>query len=38
MAGKVHPAFYWKALRLSAKRDPFHSHPAMRASIAARRS
>jgi DUF1365 family protein len=38
MAWKVHAAIYWQALRLWAKRVPFHAHPAKRAAIAARRS
>jgi DUF1365 family protein len=38
MAWKVHAAIYWQALRLWAKRVPFHPHPANRAAEAARRS
>ena len=38
MAWKVHAAIYLQALRLWAKRVPFHEHPAKRAAIAARRS
>ena len=38
MAWKVHAAIYWQALRLWAKRVPFHPHPAKRAALAARRS
>jgi DUF1365 family protein len=35
MAWKVHAAIYWQALRLWAKRTPFHPHPA--AALAGRR-
>ena len=38
MAWKVHAAIYWQALRLWAKRVPFHAHPAKSAPSAARRS
>jgi hypothetical protein len=38
MAWKVHAAIYWQALRLWAKRVPFHPHPSKSAALAARRS
>ena len=38
MAGKVHAAIYWQALRLWLKGTPFHVHPAKRAITAAPRS
>jgi DUF1365 family protein len=38
MAWKVHAAIYWQALRLWAKRVPFHPHPAGSAAAPARRS
>ena len=38
MAWKVHAAIYWQALRLWAKRVPFHAHPAKSEARAARRS
>ena len=38
MAWKVHAAIYWQALRLWAKRVPFHPHPGKSAALAARRS